>query len=245
MRPIEEKTAPIARGGILYDASRVRNPADALFDRAHWASQGALEEVGGGRGTIAVLRAGEERWVLRRYRRGGWAARVTDDRYLWMGEARTRSFAEWRLLAHLRARNLPAPAPIAARYVREGCTYRADLITEQVPRARTLAEAISCSPSLEQGDWRQVGLTVAAFHREGAYHADLNANNILLTADASAPVYLLDWDRGCIRRRGGWEQQVLRRLRRSLEKVRRAGGEFGEREWGWLIEAYEAVLRKS
>ena len=50
-------------------------------------------------------------WVLRRYLRGGMAARFARDRYLWLGEERTRSFRELRLLAELlRARAAGARA---------------------------------------------------------------------------------------------------------------------------------------
>jgi 3-deoxy-D-manno-octulosonic acid kinase len=48
-------------------------------------------------------------------------------------------------------------------------------------------------------------------------HADLNAHNVLLGNDGA--VYVLDFDRGRIRPRGAWEQDVLARLRRSLVKV--------------------------
>ena len=57
----------------------------------------------GGRGTVAFVRDGERRWVLRHYRRGGLVARLLDDRYLWTGADRTRAFREWRLLRELRA----------------------------------------------------------------------------------------------------------------------------------------------
>jgi 3-deoxy-D-manno-octulosonic acid kinase len=234
----------IAGGGILYDVTRVTKPDEKLFSRAHWAAQGALEEIAGGRSSIALLNVGSQsnpqRWVLRHYRRGGLMAKLSQDSYLWTGAARTRSFAEWRLLAELRRRGLPAPAPIAARYMRGMLTYRADLITELVPASRTLADAITGVELLEAG-WRAVGKTIADFHREGVHHADLNAHNILLSgvhADAAPAIHLLDFDRGRIESRGAWEQAVLARLRRSLEKVKsqRAEVQFGELQWRWLME---------
>src|SRR5215208_918777 len=117
MLSIQEDLLRIAGGGILYDASRLRKPAAELFETGYWRAQGGLQELAGGRASVAIVTAGEERWVLRHYRRGGFMARIRDDSYLWLGEARTRSFAEWRLLAELRRRGLPVPAPIAARYV--------------------------------------------------------------------------------------------------------------------------------
>lgn len=230
----DEHFIATAGGGILYDASRLGKPCDELFSRSHWASRGALQEIAGGRSSIAVLNTGSQAWVLRHYRRGGWMAKLSQDRYLWAGASRTRSFAEWRLLAQLRRKGLPVPAPIAARYVRGLFTYRADLITELLPATRPLADAITGSDLPEAG-WRAVGKSIAAFHGEGVHHADLNANNILLGTDVN--VYWLDFDRGRIRARGSWEEQVLARLRRSLLKVKgqRADVRFGEREWRWLM----------
>src|SRR5690606_33396071 len=140
----------------------------------------------------------------------GLMAKVSQDSYLWTGAERTRSFREWRLLAELRRRGLPVPAPIAARYERGGFTYRADLITEMLPGTRTLADAID-GQDLPEAGWRAVGSTIAAFHRQGVHHADLNANNILLGANGT-DVYLLDFDRGRIEPRGPWEQAVIARL---------------------------------
>lgn len=237
MPAIVEQFLSLAGGGILYDASRLRKPHGALFSREHWRAQGALKEVAGGRGSVCFLRTPEGSWVWRHYRRGGFVARMVADGYLWLGAARTRSFAEWRLLARLRAIGLPVPAPVAAGYSRKGLTYRADLITEELPDARTLAAAMSVA-ELPPEQWRNVGRTIAAFHRHGVQHADLNAHNILLCgADGTSEVYLIDFDRGRIRSRGAWEQGVLARLKRSLEKISaQRGTKFGAKEWGWLLD---------
>jgi 3-deoxy-D-manno-octulosonic acid kinase len=135
---------------------------------------------------------------------------------------------------------LPVPAPVAAGYVCSGLAYRADLITEELPGTRTLAASM---PELSAEEWRDIGRTIAAFHRQGVQHADLNAHNILLcvAAGAASKVHLIDFDRGRIRDRGAWEQQVLARLKRSLEKVSgQRGVKFGGAEWGWLIDGVTA-----
>jgi 3-deoxy-D-manno-octulosonic acid kinase len=235
-----ERFEQVIGGGILYDASRLRKPAAELFDTAYWRAQGGLQELAGGRASVAIIAAGEERWVLRHYRRGGFMARISHDSYLWLGAAHTRSFAEWRLLAELRRRGLPVPAPIAARYVRGLLTYRADLITEHLPDSRTLADAIT-NAQLPPEQWSAVGQTLAAFHREGVHHADLNAHNIMIEHAVAPRVYLLDFDRGRIEPRGSWEQDVLARLRRSLEKIRtqRRDVAFAQEQWGWLMAGYD------
>lgn len=228
-----EATARWARGAMLYDASRLSQPGPEVFSRAHWRGRG-LEEQAGGRGTIAFLRDGDRRWVLRHYRRGGLVARVSRDAYLWSGEDRTRSYREFRLLRQLVAWGLPVPLPVAAGYQRTGLLYRADLVTEELPTRRTLAHALREGP-LPEALWREVGRGIGRLHAHGVQHADLNAHNLLLDGPA---VYVLDFDRGRIRARGAWEQAVLARLQRSLAKVTAGGpsGRFGEREWRWLLE---------
>ncbi|HKS55970.1 MAG TPA: 3-deoxy-D-manno-octulosonic acid kinase [Steroidobacteraceae bacterium] len=234
-----ERFERVTGGGILYDASRLRKPAPELFDTAYWRAQGGLQELAGGRASVAIITTGAERWVLRHYRRGGFMAHISHDSYFWLGESHTRSFAEWRLLAELRHRGLPVPAPIAARYVRGLLTYRADLITEHLPDSRTLADAIT-GAQLPREQWAAVGQTLAAFHREGVHHADLNAHNIMIEHAVAPRVFLLDFDRGRIEPRGSWEQDVLARLRRSLEKIKAQRGEvaFGQEQWDWLIAGY-------
>lgn len=230
-----EAVARGACGAMLYDASRVDQPGPAIFDLEGWRDRGSLAQSAGGRGTVAFLQDDTRRWVLRHYRRGGLIARVSADRYLWFGEGRVRSFREWRLLRRLAGWRLPVPVPVAARYERLGLTYSADLITEELPTRLTLAQALRAAP-LDAAGWRSIGSCIGQFHARGVQHADLNAHNVLL-GDASA-VYVLDFDRGRVRARGAWEQSVLRRLHRSLQKVTQGlpPDRFSEQQWQWFIE---------
>lgn len=222
---------------MLYDASCIGQPREELFDPRYWRERGALEQAAGGRGTIAFVRDGERRWVLRHYRRGGIVARFLDDAYLWSGAERTRSFAEWRLLRRLRDWGLPVPRPVAARYARSGLLYRADLVTEELPTRTTLAMALATS-ALDGESWRAVGRCIAGLHARGVQHADLNAHNVLLGTDGA--VYVLDFDRGRVRARGAWQGAVLERLRRSLDKVTSAlpDGRFDAAAWQSLMQGY-------
>jgi len=237
---IREQFLSTSRGGIVYDAARLRKPEAGMFTRAYWQERSQLESMSGGRGTVSVLHSQEGDWILRHYKRGGLAARISADRYLWLGANATRSLREWRLLAQLHDRGLPVPAPIAARYERTGLLYRADIITARLSHARTLAQVIA-EKSLDATAWRHIGQTIARFHAVGVHHADLNANNIMLTDDA---VYLLDFDRGRIRARGAWEGDVIARLQRSLEKLRTKHPElnYGEREWQALLAGVNAAV---
>lgn len=233
--PGEEVLAHIAGGAMLYDAACLDHPDPAIFDPAHWHARGVLQATPGGRGTIAFVTTPDgERWVLRHYCRGGFIARMARDQYVWMGAAATRSFREWRLLRQLRAWDLPVPRPIAARYVRSGLGYRADLITAELPTRLTLAQALQAG-QLDDTRWHGIGACIGALHAHGVHHADLNAHNVLL--GAANEVYVLDFDRGRIRARGPWEGRVLQRLQRSLAKVT-AGlppERYGASQWRALL----------
>lgn len=234
-----EALAPIAGGAMLYDASRLGQPDAGVFDPEHWRARDALESAQGGRGTVQFVRAPNgERWVLRHYRRGGLVARLSADAYLWTGAARTRSFREWRLLRQLRQWQLPVPEPVAASYVRSGLTYRADLITAELPIRRTVAQALADGP-LAAHSWEAIGRCVGRLHARGVHHADLNAHNLLLGADDT--VYVLDFDRGRVRPRGAWEHDVLARLDRSLRKVTSElpADRYGTEPWRALLAGVE------
>jgi len=231
-------------GAILFDAAALAQAGGERFDPAwfepeSWRGRAQLSPLGAGRGSTVRVQTARSDWVLRHYRRGGMVARVLGDRCLWNGAERTRSFAEFRLLAELAGRGLDVPAPVAARYRRHGAHYRADLITRWIGGATTLAERVRAGTA-DANDAARVGAGIAAFHLAGAYHADLNAHNILLDPHK---VWLLDFDRGGLRAPArSWQYANLARLRRSLLKLGAArDGEqrFDAAFWGPLMAAYE------
>ncbi len=222
---------------MLFDAALTPVADERWFDPQQWSPAGTAERMAGGRGSVVFLRDSVRRWVLRHYRRGGAVASLLDDRYLWTGEERTRAFREWRLLKRLEAWQLPVPRAVAARYRRQALFYRADLITEELPATATLAQTLESAP-LDEPRWRAVGACLRRFHEHGVQHADLNAHNILLGRDGG--VHLLDFDRGRLRKRGAWEDNVLARLHRSLVKVTQVlpPERFGDANWRALLAGY-------
>jgi 3-deoxy-D-manno-octulosonic acid kinase len=233
-----------ADGAIVFDTAVVTQAGGTAhfepewFEAAYWRAQGA-ETTAGGRGGAVYVNPPFGSCVLRHYQRGGMVASVMGDRYLWTGAERTRSFAEFRLLADLHARDLRVPAPVAARYIRQGVHYRADLITRRIEGATTLAEVVArggCRSDVAA----RVGAMVAEFHAAGVCHADLNAHNVLLVDDV---VWLVDFDRGQMRTPArAWQLANLARLRRSLIKLGAASdGEtaFDRQVWNPLMAAYE------
>lgn len=230
------KRVTIAGGAMLYNAALTRNFNPLWFEPEFWARRGELIGTARGRGTTHFIRSAERDWVLRHYQRGGLAARLSNDRYLWHGEQRTRPFAEWELTLRLHRAGLPVPVPVAARYVRRGQTYRGDIITVRLAPTWSLAQALRID-ALSLLTWVSIGRCIRRFHDLGVCHADLNAHNVLLSEEA---VYLVDFDRCRLRPDGLWRDGNLVRLRRSLEKI--AYGlppdRFTDADWHALLGGY-------
>ena len=232
-----------ASGAILADAALAdgdssKPPArQSLFEPQFWAGRGGLSPAGGGRGAAWFIDHGTERWVLRHYRRGGFVARLSEDGYLWTGEARVRAFAEYRLLAELAARGMPVPEPVAARYQRRGPWYRCDLITRRIPGAASLS---GCSPPLRWPmlhgvSWgrrspvctlpestTRISTRITSCSTAGAR----SASSISIAAGSASP--------------GAWAARNLRRLHRSLAKISAALPEdrFSEEAWRRVLTGY-------
>jgi 3-deoxy-D-manno-octulosonic acid kinase len=221
---------------MLYDASRVSNLSAEWFTPQYWQTLGTLEGTASGRGAAYYLSADGKRYVLRHYRRGGLAARLSTDHYAFVGENHTRPFAEWQMTYSLHRAGLPVPAPIAARYRRVGPVYTGDIITERLATVGSLAECLRTG-ALSILTWISIGRCIRRFHDLGVCHADLNAHNILLSEEH---VYLIDFDRCQLRGAGLWRDANLVRLRRSVEKLTWSlpPERFGEADWHGLLDGY-------
>ncbi len=231
----------IARYGgevILYDDALLSHAEPALFAPAAQASRAS-----GGRGATLFIDCAGHACVVRHYYRGGLIGRLFNDQFFWSGESVTRCFREWLLLEQLFNMGLPVPRPVAARYIRSGFIYRADLITARLPGVESLATRLARG-SVTAEVWTRVGECIARFHAAGVWHADLNAHNIQI--DAAGQIFLLDFDRGRIRPVArGWQQSNLARLHRSLQKISTKSADapqFSAVAWRGLVAAYDAAL---
>lgn len=226
---------------ILFDADELPDIEFVVFEPDVLAQRGLLHGSAEGRGTTYFAQINKRDCVLRHYRRGGMVARLLGDRY-WRGSLMaSRAWREWYLLAELSERGLPVPRPLAARVVMRGLFYSADLLTLRVPEAQTLSQRLT-GVTLSETDWYAIGACIRRFHDLGVWHADLNAHNILL--DAQAGVWLIDFDRGELRVPArDWQQANLMRLRRSLDKlsVMHEIFHFHDRDWQALISAWEST----
>lgn len=205
------------QGAIVFDSRLWQQADSAFFDPAHYGELVTPVAGKGGRGAAWFVKAGFGDAVLRHYRRGGWAAQISDNRYFWRDEKNARSIHEFHFMQALRGKNLPVPKPIAAMFLKSGLFYRAAILIERIAHVRSFLECVH--RQTESAPWDLLGKTIARFHKAGAQHADLNAQNILL--DAENNIWIIDWDKAKFQSgTGTWCVDVLQRLQRSLLKYR-------------------------
>ena len=233
-------------GAILYDRLVIREISEDRFGPAGWlhAEPVAGTQGSSGRGNTMFVGNVPRQFVLRHFVRGGLVSKLVHDKYLWAGEDSTRSFREWRLLAKMADRGLRVPRPAAARYLRCGPFYTADIITVRIPKVRPLSELLAArQPGADF--WQALGAAVQGFHAAGVFHADMNAHNLQIDDDDD--LWMLDFDRGRLRHPGPWQQQTLRRLHRSLQKIRSRNPalNFTAGDWEQFLEGYFSAARSA
>lgn len=231
-------------GAILYDKAIINQISDERFTAEGWLHAelltGSLRS--GGRGNTMLVGNVPRQFVLRHYMRGGLLGKIIRETYIFSGEDLTRSFMEWRLLDKLAVNNMNVPRPAAARFVRRGTFYTADLITVRIPDVVSLSQYIA---EQERGEtfWYSVGRSVWKFHEAGVYHADMNAYNVQVDKDGD--VWMLDFDKGALKPPGRWQQQTLSRLHRSLQKIIVLDPKiyFNDANWDQLLDGYFSAVR--
>ena len=231
---------------LLYNRELLKEPeADLLNSGIFQQATECHAITSGGRGQAWFIEMPGLSTVYRRYLRGGLVARVNRQTYIGLSLENTRSIKEWRMLQWMHKKGLPVPRPVAASVCRWPFRfspfYRAQILLERIANVQTLDLVLSQRP-LGDEEWRLVGQCLRYFHNAGVYHADLNANNILL--DTESKVYLIDFDKGEIRgdqlKNTQWMRDNLQRLKRSLLKQQAIHPDyhFNEKNWQTLISAY-------
>jgi len=223
---------------ISYDSDIFNDIEDVSFNSHVWAQRSSIVGFAEGRGTTFFIQHQGRDFVLRHYQRGGLISKMSKDKYIWLGLRFTRPWREWALLIKMIEKGLPVPIPAAMKVERNGLLYTADIMMHRIPNSRTLMQ-ILMTDELAEGYWIAIGSVIRRFHEDGVYHADLNANNILL--DEGGRCYLIDFDRCGIRKPNlKWQQENLSRLKRSLNKI--SANEdifhFSEINWRSLLRGY-------
>lgn len=225
---------------ILYDADLI-TPSPEHFSCKTLETRNLVVGQSDGRGQTCFYRHENQVFALRHYQRGGLIAKLFHDSYFGLVLKQTRAWKEWYLLKQMRELSLPVPQPVAARVLKQGLFYRADLITVYIAGSATLASLLESTPLTDEL-WQSIGRCIANFHNNSIYHSDLNAKNIML--DEMNKVYLIDFDQCRIRPGGKWQNSNLERLRRSLDKfkIKNNGFNFSESDWQQLQQGYNAAI---
>ena len=241
-----ETVETTATGAILYDKAIINHITEAHFTSEGWPHVEVLDGAlrSSGRGNTLFVGNVPRQFVLRHYMRGGLAAKFLRDTYVFSGPDKTRSFLEWRLLDKLATNNMRVPRPAAARFVRSGTFYTADLITVRVPGIVPLSQYIADNEP-DESFWRDCGAAIHEFHKAGVYHADMNAYNVQIDGDGL--LWLLDFDKGALRTPGPWQQETLGRLHRSLQKIIGLDPRlnFRSSNWDQLLAGYFEASRSA
>ena len=220
---------------VLVDASCMREVVDALLYQKSCVPM----NVSGGRMAVLCFNVPNGYGILRRYRRGGLIRRFVSDAYV----LDNRPLREFNLLKWLFARGLPVPQPLGVCWERRGLLYRGLLATKKLD-ALDLVSFLGSSATISDQILRKVGGTIRLMHDLGIYHADLNAQNILI---GCGNAYLLDFDNAVRAERLSVlkRQSNLLRLRRSMDKhgmsqyfSRILDGYSGEGLYPWLDRIY-------
>ena len=225
------KRIKVGKGQILARTEAVSWSSQAVAEHGslYQAALASASRTLYGRGPVPVVANPESAgppWVVRRYYRGG-LMRTFGDRFLRAG--RPRSFREVENSARIVEMGFVTPRIVAAAVYPSGAIYRADLVTEFVPRARTLADLLFGNPSegrASQEARREalacVATLITRLSKAGVRHKDLNAGNVLIAREAQhVHAILLDLDQ-C---RPGRPNDLMnakrlrRRLARSIRKL--------------------------
>lgn len=218
---------------VWFDDEIITDPSQPLFDALYWQEQDKVVGSASGRGTTWFVQLDTMQAALRHYRRGGLFGKLVEDHYWFTGWEQTRSLQEFNLLRVLIESGVNVPRPIAARAVKTGLTYQADLLSERIPNAKDLVSILQENP-LPEAMNQKVGQEIAKMHNVNVNHTDLNIHNILI--DEQEKIWIIDFDKCCQQPDGDWKQGNLERLKRSFLK------EQDKRQIKWQETDFEALL---
>ncbi|MBE8606847.1 MULTISPECIES: 3-deoxy-D-manno-octulosonic acid kinase [Vibrio] len=208
-----------------------------IFEAEYWQQQDAISGSAQGRGTTWFIRLDGIQAALRHYRRGGLFGKLVEDQYRFSDWESTRCAMELNVLKALANAGVNVPKPIAARAIKSGLLYRADLMSERIPNAKDLVDVLVNGP-IDADVYRRIGQEVRKMHDAGVNHTDLNIHNILL--DDSQRVWIIDFDKCGHQAGDDWKEDNLNRLKRSfLKEVNKRQIQWQEPDWELLLQGYQ------
>jgi 3-deoxy-D-manno-octulosonic acid kinase len=225
---------------VWYDEQLLLEPPEQVFNVDFWQQQNSVIGSAQGRGTTWFVQTQVLQAALRHYRRGGLFGKLVSDSYWFSGWEKTRSYAEFRLLTQLADAGVNVPKPIAARVIKKGFTYQADLLSEKIANAKDLVGILQ-HKDLQPKKYQAIGAEIAKMHKAHVNHTDLNIHNLLL--DSSGKIWIIDFDK-CYQQQGtDWQQSNLDRLLRSFRKEQKKRNiHWNEDDFGHLMDGYNTTI---
>ncbi len=212
------------------------------FELSYWHTKNNSEALTGGRGASQKITIQRQFYVLRHYLRGGLIARFLRDQYLWTGLKNSRPYQEQQVTQHAFQKLLPVPEVVAFCVQKNGLFYRASIISRFINNSGTLAGWLFDSTLADQ-QWFELGGVIKRLHQADIFHADLNANNILI--DDNGQFSIIDFDKAkIVSPLGTAADNNIQRLLRSLKKIQTSRHKqglafnFSLTQWQQLIEGY-------
>lgn len=227
-----------AREVVWYNPKLITEPLERLFDPEYWQAEERVLGSALGRGVTWFVQTQQLPAALRHYRRGGLFGKIVSDNYLFTGWKNTRSYAEFQLLEHLAQKGVNVPRPLAARVIKCGLLYQADLLSELIPNAQDLISILKERP-LSANLYQKIGQEIRKMHGVQVNHTDLNIHNILIDHDEK--VWIIDFDKCAVHAGEKWKKTNIQRLLRSFKKEQgKANIHWQESEFDHLLAGYRA-----
>ncbi|MDN2664643.1 3-deoxy-D-manno-octulosonic acid kinase [Psychromonas sp. 14N.309.X.WAT.B.A12] len=219
---------------IMFDDSLISDDIERCFDPQYWEQLNKVTGSATGRGTTWFVQLDAIQGALRHYRRGGLFGKIISDHYVFNGWEVARSIAEFNLLQKLNQLEVNVPRPIAARAIKHGFFYQADLLSEKIPDAQDLVDILQ-QRKLNEAEYHAIAIQIKKMHQAQVNHTDLNIHNILL--DKQGKAWIIDFDK-CYEQTGSeWKEGNLKRLLRSFNK------EFNKRQIKWEMQDWECLSK--
>lgn len=188
-------------------------------------------------------------WVVRHLTHGGILGFVTGDRFV--RSARPRPFNELLVAEELRQSGIATPPVVAACVFDSMFYYRGEIVREEVPGARDLADVLfgTGDDDSECPAMAATGALVGQLHRVGLMHPDLNLRNILINGtEGRLQAHIIDLEKSQLRSRLGTRDRnkMRARMRHSASRfetrcTKRLSGEA----WMAFDEEYSRAFNAS
>ncbi|WP_117235661.1 3-deoxy-D-manno-octulosonic acid kinase [Vibrio maerlii] len=217
---------------IWYDETLLVEDPKQGFDAKFWQRNDKVLGSAQGRGTTWFVQTDKIAAALRHYRRGGLLGKLVSDSYWFSGWEKTRSYQELQLLNTLIEAGVNVPKPIAARAVKSGLTYRADLLSEKIPNAKDLVTILQEKP-LSKEMYQKIGDEIRKMHAVQVNHTDLNIHNILI--DDKDKAWIIDFDKCFVQQGDHWKKGNWNRLKRSFKK------ELEKKKIYWELDDFKYI----